>query len=124
MAYINAMEMAIDSKGYRYIDFTDLLDEMNIKFDTDFADETHLNHFGAEKLTDYLCEYILDNFSIKTDRKLKDWDQCVEHANKYYELVKEGTLKGNKKEYFELDLAEEYQIYGVKDKENNGKNKE
>jgi len=111
--YINAMEQILVNAGYDFIDFTDNIEEIGLDMLKDFTDETHVNHFGAEKFTDYLCEYLLENYELPTHEGLSDWDKCVEIANSYYDLVKKETEKETKKEYFEFDLAKRNKIFGV-----------
>ena len=113
MKYINAMEKRIEEEGYTFVDFTDYLDEIGIDMLTDFTDETHFNQFGAEKFTDYLCEYMKANYELTEYSDLSDWDYCVEMAKPYYEVIKDETLKQTYQEYFELDFAKRYKVFGV-----------
>jgi len=113
LKYINEMERYVVNRGYDFVDLSDYIQDIGLQTQEDFVDETHLNHFGAEKFTDYFSKYILFNYDITRNYGLSDWDKCVEYANKYYELIKEGTLKENHKEYFELDLAREFGVFGI-----------
>ena len=113
MDYINAMEKLLIDKGYEFVDFTDYLDEIGIDMLKDYADETHLNHFGAEKFTKYLCEYMLENYDLTINSDLSDWDQCVEIANRYYDVIKQETLNETRKECFEFELAGRFDVYGI-----------
>ncbi len=113
MEYINAMENRVVEAGYTYVDFTDYLDEIGIDTTTDYADDTHFNQMGAEKFTKYLCEYMLDNYTLTTRTNLPDWDKCVEIANKYYEVIKEETVKSTRKSFYEFDLAKRYNTFGI-----------
>ena len=48
-----------------FLDLHDHLSEIAIDQDRDFYNEGHLNIFGAEKCTDFLAKYILQNGLIK-----------------------------------------------------------
>ena len=59
-------------------------------YSTDFWSENHYDALGAEKVTDYLCTYIIDNFELPDHS-----------ADPRYEIWNE--------EYYEwLDVKEEY----------------
>lgn len=60
--YGEAMKRYAAENNSVYIDFFDIMDEIGISEDTDFADIGHLNLSGANKVTKYLSEYILDNY--------------------------------------------------------------
>ena len=124
---IYAMKDAIEERGFNFVDFTDYLfedyqgNELDIDYQEHLTDETHFNHYGAEKFTDFLCEYILANYDITTYEVdvpngvgLKDWNKCVELANEYYqEVILPETDDETHKEYYEFKLAKYFKIYGV-----------
>lgn len=60
--YGKAMKRYAAENNSVYIDFFDIMDEIGISEETDFADIGHLNLSGANKVTKYLSEYILDNY--------------------------------------------------------------
>lgn len=60
----NYVQEIIEKRGYRFIDCNEYTEQMNLVYSTDFSDYSHVNIFGAEKYTDFLNQYILDNYSI------------------------------------------------------------
>ena len=59
-----------------------LLENLNIYFDTDFYDANHLNVYGATKYTIYLSNYLKENYILKNhkgDEKYDSWE--FEYAN-------------------------------------------
>ena len=59
--YSKAMEQYASEQGCIYIDFFKILEEVGIDGKKDFQDEGHLNTNGANKLADYLGNYIVSN---------------------------------------------------------------
>lgn len=60
--YYEAMKNYAKEKGCTYINMFEVIDEIGIDCNTDFADYSHLNYYGATKVADYLAEYIIDNY--------------------------------------------------------------
>ncbi len=77
-------------KDYKTIDFAtrEMLDELGLDPATDFADNGHVNLKGAEKVTDYLCRYLIDNGFYYEDHRGQDgyeiWDEGLKNYREYY----------------------------------------
>ncbi len=54
----------INQNNLDFIDFNDYIYEIGIDSKTDFANELHLNVSGAEKTTDFIAEYLKENYSF------------------------------------------------------------
>lgn len=50
------------------LSFLNLFDNGLVDFQTDFYDEKHVNPLGAKKITDYVGQYIVDNYDIEDKR--------------------------------------------------------
>jgi len=76
--------------GYNTIDFgtREMLEEVGLDTAVDFSDNGHVNLAGAEKLTSYICEYLIDNGYSHTDRRGQDgyelWDSGLKTYREYY----------------------------------------
>lgn len=72
----NMIQDIADEYGINYVNFTNL---NVVNYNTDFADESHMNISGDKKVTKYLGQYIMDNFEIadmRNDGALsQQWDQ-------------------------------------------------
>ena len=64
----NTVQEIVEKRGYRFIDCNEYAEEMGLDYSTDLYNEDHVNVFGAEKYTDFLNQYILQNFSIPDRR--------------------------------------------------------
>lgn len=81
---INGVEDYLEEKGIPYINFNRLTDELGIDYNRDFTDNTHLNTYGANKVTSYFGEYLTEQFAFEDHRGDADyylWDQCSEYMN-------------------------------------------
>ncbi|MBO5522577.1 MAG: hypothetical protein J5986_02705 [Roseburia sp.] len=67
-----------------YMDFNtaELLEASGIDIEKDFWNQDHLNIRGAEKLTDYMAEYLLANGTYTDGRNTEAYDE--EEVRKYY----------------------------------------
>ncbi len=62
--------------------FNDHFDEMGFDFERDFFDTRHVNFTGAVKFSDYLSEYIENNFDLpQNGHDTELWQRRVEHIN-------------------------------------------
>ena len=77
-------------KGYNTIDFSTraMLKEAGFDTKVDFSDNGHVNLAGAQKLTDYVCRYLIDNGYPYEDRRGQEgydiWEKGLETYKDYY----------------------------------------
>lgn len=72
----NYIARLVGERGYSFVDFNDLIDDMGIDAGTDFYNRNHLNIYGSEKYTAYLMNYILENYELSPRHSQKaeaDW---------------------------------------------------
>lgn len=88
----NSAQILADKYGVSYVDMNLLTDEIGIDWNKDVLDGSeHLNVYGAEKVSDYLGEYISKNYALedhRDDEKYSDWNNVYE---KYIENVKKNN---------------------------------
>ena len=82
----NTAEQIAQEYGVSFIDFNKYYDEMGIDFKTDMADGDHLNAYGNRKFTEYLCQYICDNYDIPDRRsddsgKYESWQKMSDYID-------------------------------------------
>lgn len=66
----------------RVTNFNDVFEEISLDLETDFFDKRHVNFKGAVKFSDYLAEYIEDNYELPDNGHDEDlWNRRVEHIN-------------------------------------------
>ncbi len=77
-------------KKYNYPIINEMsdFDEIGLDDKTDFYNDCHTNIHGALKITDYLAQYLIDNYGFEDKRggtEYADWDEAYE---KYIEIVR------------------------------------
>ena len=91
----NYVSDIVESYGYNFLDCNDFEKDMNLNFNTDFYNSTHTNIFGSEKYTDFLLDYMLENYELP-DRKaeykdwvdlLPEWDTLVMETEKATQIL-------------------------------------
>lgn len=82
-----------EKEGITVIDYFELIEngEVSIDLQTDFRDKDHLNYLGAKKATDYMINYLKNNYQLvdhRGDRKYLLWDEMEYDYNLIEEQIK------------------------------------
>lgn len=64
----NTIQKIVEEEGFDFLNTNLYFDEMNLDFQTDFNDYNHVNCFGAEKYTDFLEKYLMENYHLPDRR--------------------------------------------------------
>lgn len=92
-------ENMLKEQNITLINFYDMIDELGIDFTVDFLDSGHLSSYGAEKITNYLGQYIKSNYNIpnrKGDEKYGMWERDLllyNNAETHHELTQTTEIK-------------------------------
>lgn len=65
-----------------FINFNHLYEETGIDYERDFRDESHVNNYGAMKVTEYLAQYMRTNYNMEDHRGDNNyflWEQNAEY---------------------------------------------
>ena len=77
----NTIEDIVREEGFPCLDLMDKCGEIGIQQDTDFHDSNHINVHGSIKFTEYLSQYLIENYGF-TDKRgqagYESWDKSVE----------------------------------------------
>lgn len=90
----NYVSEIITNAGYDFIDANDYIKEMGIDYDTDFYNYAHVNIFGADKYTEFLSKYIVENYELKDRREdpnYDSWDELLPNWHAEVEKCKTET---------------------------------
>lgn len=80
-AYYHTVGKIAAEEGIPFVNFNLLYDELNLDFEKDFADVSHLNNYGNEKYSRYLGAYIADHYGVpdrRGDPMYSDYDRMAE----------------------------------------------
>lgn len=78
MGKYNTLKDMIETRGYKFLNANECYDEMSFDFSTDVYNENHVNCFGAEKYTQFLEEYLVNNYDLpdhRGDIAYSSWDE-------------------------------------------------
>ena len=88
----NIQEFA-DANGVTYLNFNDYKDEMGLDLNTDTYDAgIHLNIFGAEKLSAFFGDYLVDNYDLTDYREVPEVAAVYAEKIEFYDFMKEDQL--------------------------------
>lgn len=92
----NYIQKIIEETGYPFLDANEFYDEMNLDFDTNFYNVNHVNIFGAEKYTEFLADYLKENYDLpdrREDPTYESWDDLLGNWHKQVNVTKEEINK-------------------------------
>lgn len=96
-----------------YLNLLQLQEELELDPNTDFVDSLHMNHYGAQKVTEYLGTYLKENYELEDKRGFQQyalWDENVkarQHEMSNVELRKIGNVGAYMRS---LESLEDYTI--------------
>lgn len=75
------VSQTVEQRGYHALDLTDKIEELNFDLTIDYYNKTHTNAHGAVKFTQYVSEYLIENFGFenkKNDPAYSDWNKTYD----------------------------------------------
>lgn len=100
---VNEAVNLIREYGFDYLDMYGLQKEIGIDPETDFYNPFHCNIYGAEKVTAYLGQYLMDHYEINMDHSeevTEEWEHCASYNDEVTGRLKEGISKGERRYCF------------------------
>lgn len=85
-AYYDAVEEYCQSKDVTFLNFNKRVDDVGLDFTTDYADWGHMNWNGQKKFSDYLGEYLTNNYDLENKHgnpKYIQWDEDYKSMMEY-----------------------------------------
>lgn len=79
---VNYTEKLLNSQNVELINFYNMIDEVGIDYKNDFLDASHLSTSGADKITEYLGEFIKSKYDIpnrKGDSSYTLWEEDLKY---------------------------------------------
>lgn len=92
----NYIREIINQYGYDFLDANDYYDEMKLDFKTDLYNASHVNIFGADKYTDFLTQYIKNNYNLPDRRKDENYQSWFDLLDNWNEQVDSTKAEINK----------------------------
>jgi len=96
LSQINQLNAMIEERGYDTLYLMDQTDEMGIDITTDFYNRNHTNVHGSIKYTQYLSEYLIENYGFEDkrfDEAYKSWDKGYKKYSKKRSVYRKFSTK-------------------------------
>lgn len=94
----NSMTALANKENVKYIDFNALTTQLNLNLKKAFRDNgTHMNYYGAKKVTHYLGDYVKSNFKLDDLRGNKDYAYWNESYDNFTLQMKQTDEKQRQK---------------------------
>ena len=74
----NYMKSVIEEYGFDYLNTNDYFDEIGMDYNTDFIDKDHVDLLGSNKYTDFLADYIFENYKLEDKRDNPEYSEWSE----------------------------------------------
>lgn len=120
LSQINTINKLISDRGFPTVDLSTKADELHIDLETDYYNENHTNVHGAIKFTDYIANYLLDEYKFEDKRNDEEYVSWNESFEEYSKIIAPYVPD------FELDISHrDFEIErpeSLKAKKESGKN--
>lgn len=95
MPVFNTAIETVEDRGYTVVNFNteEMYEELDIDWGRDFYNSRHLNYIGAEKYTDWMAEYLKDNYDLEDHRGEVLYDSWEEAYETYEAYISGGIQK-------------------------------
>ena len=101
----NYISKIINEYGYDFLDANDYYDKMDLNFNIDFYNPTHVNIFGADKYTDFLCEYLIENYNLPDRREDENYQEWFDLLDNWHAQV--NSTKSQIKQLIKESLSQQ-----------------
>lgn len=98
----------IQEAGYPYLDLNAWREEIGLDPTNDYYNSGHHNIYGAEKVTNYLSQYIVDHYDLTldhTDAVNAQWDICASYNDQILTTFKSRTDQNEGTYYYGEEIA-------------------
>jgi hypothetical protein len=113
-AEYNYIKEIVESYGYNFLNMNEAeyAEEIGLDYGVDFADYgNHLNAVGASKVTEYLGQYLTDNYNLEDkrgDSTYASWDEAYElYLEEYKEAEDTINTKIANEDWMDLETEAE-----------------
>ena len=86
LSYLKGMKTYFNQIDTPFLFMNEMVDEIGIDFQTDYADGSHMNWNGIKKFSSFLGKYLQENYNIENKKGLPGYDEWDEDYEKmmYY----------------------------------------
>ena len=90
-AHHNTIQKIADEENLYFIDFNErtVFQAMDFDVTTDYNDGTHINYDGACKISNYLADYLANNYSLTDYRSVAEYSNWNSDLTQYIQITSE-----------------------------------
>lgn len=112
----NRIEEIVGEYGFDFLDFEQNSVDWGIDPEYDFSDGDHLNIYGQMKMTEWLCDILLDEYGLtpmeQTPENQQRWDETPSYFYAFCDVMEKRMEVGVKERLYETpELLEEMAQY-------------
>lgn len=112
----NRVEEIVQEYGFDFLDFEQNSMDIGIDPEYDFSDGEHLNIYGQMKMTEWLCDILLDEYGLtpmeQTPENQQRWDEATTYYYAFCNAMEKRMEAGvNERLYETPELLEEMAQY-------------
>lgn len=98
----NTVEKMVTASGFRYIGYDKKIQDIGLDYKTDFYDESHLNIYGQQKMTEYFAADLMQRFQIvpkqQSEKNVQLWGESVKYTEGYFQEM-DKRIKANAEDW-------------------------
>ena len=99
MFLLNQAAPIVAQYGYPLLNLQKEADAIGIDTSHDYYNVHHLNIYGQIKLTDYLGNFIVNEYGLtprpQSESNKLEWEHCTSNTKEYIEMAKDAIQSGN-----------------------------
>lgn len=88
----NATVSILETRGFDVLDLREYASEIGFDTKTDFYNTKHMNISGAEKVTRFVSEFLIEKYGFKDKRGDAAYSDWAEDSERYYQLLETTPL--------------------------------
>ena len=85
----NTTVSILEERGFDVLDLRKHTEEIGLDYSKDFYNEKHTNIHGSLKVTEYISDYLIENYDFEYKRGKEEYSDWTEATEGYYEKIKE-----------------------------------
>lgn len=88
----NTVVKILEENGFDVLDLREKIDEIGLDYKTHFYDEKHTNIHGSIRITDYISDYLIENYGFTDKRGSEEYSDWDKDCSDYYDYIAEYLL--------------------------------
>ncbi|MBR5438277.1 MAG: hypothetical protein IKV21_05090 [Clostridia bacterium] len=83
----NTVAKTLEDNGFDVLDLRKRVDEIGLDYSRHYYDERHTNIHGSVLVTDYIADYLIENYNFVDKRGTEGYESWDKLCKKYYKII-------------------------------------